>query len=306
MGIREYARFIRRLRRVISETCDRVRSFHPDRWRSDYRSSDCGESASKRAGQTHPLFAKNVEQRSPGLQLLLQQLERKYGQFESLDDLERQVKEAIGQISALSLRAPRPGPRVPSVLHHLSKLVGTDIRVRITPIIPRASLEGLFQVWSACSETVAVYRAGSQETIHIPTGRVVEVLDGGPDAYKTLVLNGRLQFGTANQRWSFHEEKPDPNSEYGFARPSSGRDPYVAAFMRGLAIRFDFYWAIVNNLLGYLYAGWEVCYDDEGRYLLIQHPSQPSILIAKRLISRFSILWISLSRSETGIEFPYP
>src|SRR5437899_3324216 len=41
------------------------------------------------------VFAKNVGGRSPGVRLLLQQLDKKYAQFDSVDDLKRQVKEAI-------------------------------------------------------------------------------------------------------------------------------------------------------------------------------------------------------------------
>jgi hypothetical protein len=52
------------------------------------------------------VFVKKTEWQSQAVRLLLKQLDKKYATFASLEELRRQAKDAIDQISALSLRSP--------------------------------------------------------------------------------------------------------------------------------------------------------------------------------------------------------
>jgi hypothetical protein len=228
------------------------------------------------------VFVKKVNRQSQAARLLLTQLDKKYATFTSTDELKRHVKEAIDQISSLSLRSPRTKPSSTSILNQLLPFVGTGTHFRVTLVVPRSSSGDLFRVRDANPQNVTLYKTGPQEEICVPTGRITEILDTGADAPKVLVLNGRLQHVTSMWRWQFFEDRPDPNSENGFARNSNLRDPVVLELIERLKGQCEFYWGAVDELPVYVQKGWVVCYNDEGRYFFIRDSVRDLILVAKR------------------------
>jgi hypothetical protein len=228
------------------------------------------------------VFVKKVERRSQAVQLLLKQIDKKYAPFGSPEELTQQVKDAIDQLSSLSLRSPRRKSEPPSILHHLHRFIGTSDRFRVTPIIPRYSSEDIFLVRAADEKTTDLYKSGVQEDVSVPTNRITEILDTGSNSPKTIVLNGRLQHITPTWRWKFFEEKPDPASEHGFAKRSHPQDPEVRELIKRLAGRFDFYWGAVDEIPMYIQKGWVVSYLGDGRYFLIPDRLRDTILMARR------------------------
>jgi hypothetical protein len=225
-------------------------------------------------------FVKNVERRSQAVQLLLKQIDKKYAPFGSPEELSQQVKEAIDQLSSLSLRSPRRKIVSPPILHQILAFVGKSDRFRITPIVPRHSFDDLFLIRGADEKKTDLYKSGVQEDVSVPTNRITEILDTG--SAKTIVLNGRLQHITPAWRWRFFEEKPDPTSEHGFAKRSHPQDPEVRELTTRLARRFDFYWGAVEEGPMYIQKGWVVCYAEDGRYFLIPDRVRDTILMARR------------------------
>lgn len=228
------------------------------------------------------VFVKKVDRQSQAVRLLLTQLDKKYAAFTSTDELKRHVKEAIDQISSLSLRSPRTKPSSTSILNQLLPFVGTGTHFRVTPVVPHSSSGNLFRVQDANPQNVTIYKTGPQEEICVPTSRITEILDTGAAAPKVLVLNGRLQHVTSKWCWQFFEDRHDPNSENGFARNSNLRDPVVLELIERLKGRCEFYWGAVDELPVYVQKGWVVCYDDEGRFFFIRDPVRNLILVAKR------------------------
>jgi hypothetical protein len=228
------------------------------------------------------VFVKKVARQSQAVRLLLTQLDKKYASFTSTDELKRHVKEAIDQISSLSLRSPRTKTASTSILHQLLPFVGTGTHFRVTPVVPRSASGDSFLVRDANPQTVTLYKTGPQEEISVPTSRVREILDTGADAPRVLVLDGRLQHVTSKWRWHFFEDRPDPNSDNGFARNSNLRDPVALELMERLKGRCEFYWGAVDEVPVYMQKGWVVCYDDEGRFFFIRDPVRDLILVTRR------------------------
>lgn len=228
------------------------------------------------------VFVKKVDRQSQAVRLLLIQLSKKYAIFNSPDELKRHVKEAIDQTSSLSLRSPRTKTSSSSILNQLSSFAGTGTHFRVTPIVPRSSPGVLFLVREANPQNVTLYKIGTQEKVCVPTSRITEILDTGAGAPRVLVLNGRLLLVTSKWRWQFFEDRPDPNSENGFARNSSLRDPVVLEFIERLKGRCDFYWGAVDELPTYMQKGYVVCYDDDGRFFFIRDSVRDLILVARR------------------------
>lgn len=178
----------------------------------------------KELGKHILIFVKKVERQSQAVRLLLKQLDKKYTTFASPEELRQQVKEAIDQMSALSLRSPRGRISSPSILRQTLPFVGKSVRFRVAPIIPRSASEDLFLIREADAQKITLHKIGPQEDVSVPTNRVTEFLDVGTDGPKILVLNGRLQHITTQWQWRFFEDKPDASSEHGFAKQSHTQD----------------------------------------------------------------------------------
>jgi hypothetical protein len=114
------------------------------------------------------VFVKKTERQSQAVRLLLKQLDKKYATFASLEELRRQAKDAIDQISALSLRSPRGRIGSPSILHQILPFVGKSVRFRVTPIIPRSASEDSFLVREADAQKVVLHKTGPQEDVYQP------------------------------------------------------------------------------------------------------------------------------------------
>ena len=170
----------------------------------------------------------------------------------------------------------------PTILHRISAFVGTSTHFRVKPIVPRTSFRDSFLVVEANSQTVVLYKTGLNETVHVPTRRIIEILDADPNEPEVLILNGRLQHVTEKWQWLFFEDKPDANSELGLVRQSNPLDPNVVGLIDRLKGKLEFHWGTVDELSIYGQKGWVVFYDDEGRCFLVPDRDRDRILIAKR------------------------
>lgn len=101
----------------------------------------------------------------------------------------------------------------------------------------------------------------------------------------TIVLNGRLQWISANASWHFFAESPSTDREkyLGFEKMSSMQDDRVRVLQRQLepkGIRFTFtHEANVSPLES---KGWEIVYDSDGRLFRIANANESLILMALR------------------------
>jgi hypothetical protein len=170
----------------------------------------------------------------------------------------------------------------PAMLQQISPFAGTSTQFRVSPIMPRAAFRDLFLVIEVNAETVALRKTDASETIHIPTARIIEILESNPNVPKVLVLNGRLQHVTEKWQWVCFEDKPDANSELGFVKQSSLQDPVAVALIDRLKGRFEFNWGAVDEISVHRQNGYVVFYDDEGYCFVAPDRYRDTILLAKR------------------------
>lgn len=168
------------------------------------------------------------------------------------------------------------------MLQQIVPFVGTTTEFRVSPIMPRAAFRDVFQVVEANAQTVALYKTGVNETVRIPTDRIVEIVASNPNLPKVLMLNGRLQHVTEKWEWVFLEAKPDTNSELGFVKQSNPQDPIVLEITERLKGRLEFHWGAVDELSIYRQQGYVAFYDDEGYCFVAPDRYRDTILLAKR------------------------
>jgi hypothetical protein len=170
----------------------------------------------------------------------------------------------------------------PAMLQQILPFAGTSTEFRVSPIMPRAAFRDLFLVVEANAQTVALCKTGVNETVHIPTDRIIEILDSNPNVPRVLVLNGRLQHVTEKWQWLFFEDKPDTNSELGFVKRSNPQDPIVLDLTERLKGRLEFRWGAVDELSIYRQKGYVAFYDGEGYCFVAPDRYRDTILLAKR------------------------
>ncbi len=224
------------------------------------------------------LFAKSVENRTPHAQSLLQLAGKKYAPFGTLEELRQAVQVDIDLALVVGLGALPSKTSGVSILGRLQQLIEKKVVVQIKPAIPQRTESQEFQVQEVNSDSVLVEKLSSGHRIHIPIGRVAEVLVLAPGEPPVVQLDGRLQWLTISDSWKFFDLKPDPASPYGFHKPSHLQD--VCAFDIGEALKKRggrMGWRLERDLPGSLVRGVEIVYDDDGKYF--RTPGRPSDLI---------------------------
>ena len=193
------------------------------------------------------------------------------------------ARELIRAMSDQSGRVDRSSPAelttVETLVTKLQLLKGAA--VRITPLIPRPEHD-LFTVVEVKTGTVKVEKKSSHEHIHIPTGRIEELLDLGNSAHPTLVLNGRLQWLTLQRKWEFSLDKPPSlsGSTLGIPRDCPSQGPMIQGLSERLRQRgYHPSWAGSDRVPDALSSGSEVFYDDDGFYLRCADPDGWLILL---------------------------
>jgi hypothetical protein len=226
------------------------------------------------------IFAKDSQNRSVQANLLLHGAGVKYTTFETIDDLEAQVRDAIGQTLILGLRSLRLGPGSRSLITQLRGFAGQKQRVRIRPIIPSTAELDIFVVNEVEPDKAVLMKAS--HTVVVPTARVMDILPGdGPDL-PVVVLRGRLQLVTPSRTWKFFEQEPPANAQLGFGKVSAPEEPRAQTVIQALrSAGHETCWDWQHNVSTRLAYGWYVVYDDDGRYFAYHADREPQILFVK-------------------------
>ena len=214
-------------------------------------------------------FAKDVD-REPKATKVLQLLDAKYDSFTDASDLREKVQAALGQeilrlTKSGSTEPFRPGDRAAKLRAFASKRK----IVRVSPLVPPSQYDR-FIVCEATSEAVRLERHGIGESVSVPNSRIDGVLVTGDDEPPTVILEGRLQWITLDERWRFFPEKPITSDSYrlglGHAIASEGPtvDPILARLRNAGR---EPVWKRAENIDEVVTDGGEVYYGEDGRFL---------------------------------------
>lgn len=162
----------------------------------------------------------------------------------------------------------------PSIFSELQEFIKTGHSCRIEPIVPHLADE-LFQPLSATPQLLKLRVNRTQGEAVIPVQRIKEFLHSA--GYRTLILDGRLQWITRNKTWQFFPEAPE--TEYGV--PKTAQDARVQAIKKGLEEEgLQVFLSQGDRLAIYLSKSWQIVYDDDGRYVSAGDQHSKMILIA--------------------------
>ncbi len=230
------------------------------------------------------VFAKRVTNRLPTADMTLDSLGRKYASFETIDELRQSARTAIESTLILGLRNYRPIKAESSTLEQLADYPGTNLMLRVSPIVPGSYDVDLYTVREVSSARVLLKKSSNSQDISVPSSRITEILYGTDDTEpKTLMVNGRIQLVTAQQRWKFFPEHVDPGS-IGLGKLSAPNLPGIIAIRQRIgAMGFSqFTWDWISNISDRLRENWEVFYDDDGKYLRYVTPPSEQIFFVGR------------------------
>jgi len=135
------------------------------------------------------------------------------------------------------------------------------------------------------SDVLVVMKQSSMHYVHIPLGRITELLSSGPRDPHTLVLRGRIQWLTPIEQWRFFPEEPTTQEQrsLGFAKRSGDNDMRartVSALILSKGAQVGF--LNQDRLAGYLSDNGEVIYDADGLYFRKEDRPYPQLLVMKR------------------------
>jgi hypothetical protein len=204
------------------------------------------------------------------------------------EDLRGMTQVEIANIlreSAAPASNALPNAALTSKLEQLAK---EHALVRLNPVVPATRGFDRFSVQECniTSGSLVVKKQSSMQSIHIPLSRVTEAFSGAtPADPHTLVLRGRLQWLTPEERWEFFPEEPTTQEErtLGFAKQSSDYDDRartVGGLMTSKGAHVGF--INQNRLAEYLGKGGEIIYDSDGLYFKKDDLPYPQVLVMNR------------------------
>jgi hypothetical protein len=231
------------------------------------------------------VFSKVTADRTPLAQALIDSAGVKYASFRTADELRQAATDAVDQVLISGLRSLSDRTLNRIVLVQLRQLAEKYTQVRVKPVIPAQFETDTFMVRECDVDVTALIKMSSEQTIHIPTRRISEVLLLGPLDPPLLVLDGRLQLVSSSYRssWKFFDETPDSGSTWGFSKTSSVTDPRPNEIMQSQqGQHFTFHWGALAEAGRRSQDGWEIVYDDDGRYFRIPDRVGDLVFMRKR------------------------
>ncbi len=162
----------------------------------------------------------------------------------------------------------------PSSVRDIRELLRKGHSCCVTPIVPHR-VDTLFKPLALSHDSVTLRSNTDQTEVRIPLARVKELL---PNGYKTLVVEGRLQWISRPRRWQFFPEIP--KTDFGVPKTSSPEDPRILTFKKTFEEEgFRVYWRRLGAVGESLGRGWQIIYDDDGRYFAFGDSHSEQILM---------------------------
>jgi len=157
---------------------------------------------------------------------------------------------------------------------HLQNLITERTPISITPIFPLSKRESEFLAKEIVRESdiLRLTKLDSDHTIQIPIQKIKTILPSRSAAV-TLELNGRLQLLSLSSEWRFFPEAPDDN-DLGVGKRGSLTDPRVNELSKKMGAHFF----PLNVLAKFQHLGWQILYDNDGKYIRMPDRSSDQIL----------------------------
>lgn len=163
----------------------------------------------------------------------------------------------------------------------LKQFAENHAAVWVEPVVPIAEYKEFYVKQPDGENTVLARSNGA--TVEIPTTRIQEILPATSSTKPLMIVNGRVQWLTREERWRFFPQKPEsPNAELGIFRNSNPLDPHAKDVVNALQARgLQCAWTNEPDLARCQADGWEIVYDDDGRYFRSKDRPYEQILITR-------------------------
>lgn len=214
-------------------------------------------------------FAKDLPDREPQANEVLNSLDAKYDKFIDSDDLREKVKAALSEEIRRRARPETQPCRSGDLAGRLRDLARGNSTVRISPIVPPQEYDK-FSAVRVTAGSVIFEKHSSGQQVEIPVSSVADILDTGQSKPPMVLLGGRLQWITTRQAWQFFPENPPSPDPYhlGFGHVSPQQGPAVdPLYARLRSAGWEPFWSCRDNIANVVAEGGQVYYGEDGEHV---------------------------------------
>lgn len=205
------------------------------------------------------LILRDVPQRSSALQDAIQKLDVKYASYSDIGTFQAVLRSAIEAELITALQSPPQRFTSEPRYRVLRNAFAQSAELRVEPFVSPTS-DNRFRIVELAGWEMKAQKISSGHSVTIPLTSVVDAIQDGR-AF-TIALNGRIQWITSQAIYKLLPSSP--KDELGVAKAGSPGASDVLILQEKLSKKG--YYSQWNQLAEATAAGYEVAYDDDGKY----------------------------------------
>jgi hypothetical protein len=224
------------------------------------------------------LILRDVPHRSQSLQDAIRKLDVKYASYSGLENFSAVLNSAINTEIVGALQTPPQRVSSDPKYRILKNAVAQSSELRIEPFVGPSS-DNRFRIVELTISDMKIQKSSSGHQITIPLTSIADVVQNGNEF--TISLAGRIQWLPALGYYKLFPSQP--KDELGIPKMSSPGSQSVIALQEKLQRKG--YYSQWNHLSEINADGYEVAYDEDGKYFRCEGRMRPGwieILVARR------------------------
>jgi len=224
------------------------------------------------------LILRDVPHRSQSLQDAIRKLDVKYASYSGLENFSVVLNTAIQNEIVGALQAPPQRVSSDPKYRVLKNAVAQSSELRVEPLVGPSS-DNRFCIVELTISNMKIQKSSSGHQITVPLTNIADAVQDGNQF--TISLAGRIQWLTALGYYKLFPTQP--KDELGIPKISSPGSQSVVALQEKLQRKG--YYSQWNHLSEINADGYEVAFDDDGKYFRCEGRMRPGwieILVARR------------------------
>jgi hypothetical protein len=214
------------------------------------------------------LILRDVPHRSQSLQDAIRKLDVKYASYFGLENFSDVLNTAIQNEIVWALQAPPQRVSSDPKYRVLKNAFAQSSELRVEPLVGPSS-DNRFRIVELTISDMKIEKSSSRHQITVPLTNIADTVPDGNQF--TVLLAGRIQWLTAQGYYKLFPTQP--KDDIGIPKMSSPGSQSVDALQEKL--RRNGYYSQWNQLSDINTDGYEVAYDDDGKYFRCEGRMRP-------------------------------
>jgi hypothetical protein len=223
------------------------------------------------------LILREVPQRSRALQDAIRKLDVKYATYSGLENFSAVLSNAIENEIVGALQTPPLRASSDPKYRVLKNAVAQSSELRVEPLIGPSG-DNRFHIVELTISSMKIQKSSSGHQITVPLSNIVDAIQDGREL--TISLSGRIQWLPSLGYYKLFPSQP--KDELGVPKMSSPGSQSVLVLQSKLQTKG--YYSQWNQLSEINADGYEVAYDEDGKYFRCEgrmRPGSIEILVAR-------------------------